>query len=147
MGENIFKWCDQKGINFQNIWIADTAQYPNKQPAPKKLTKDINRHFSKKDISQSVQLLSCVRIFVTPWTAAHQASLSITNSRSLLKRMSIESVMHPTISSSVVPFSRLQSFPASGSSPVSQFFAPGGQSIGVLCRWLTTPCRGADARM
>ena len=36
---------------------------------------------------------------------------------------------HPTISSSVVPFSRLQSFPASGSFPMSQFFASGGQSI------------------
>ena len=41
----------------------------------------------------SVQLLNCVQIFATPWTAAHQASLSITNSRSLLKSMSIESVM------------------------------------------------------
>ena len=41
----------------------------------------------------SVQLLSCVRLFVTPWTAAHQASLSITHSQSLLKLMSIESVM------------------------------------------------------
>ena len=41
----------------------------------------------------SVQSLSCVRLFVTPWTAAHQASLSITNSRSLLKLVSIESVM------------------------------------------------------
>ena len=41
----------------------------------------------------SVQLLSCVRLFATPWTAAHQASLSITNSRSLLKLMSHESVM------------------------------------------------------
>ena len=40
-----------------------------------------------------VQSLSCVRLFVTPWTAARQASLSITNSRSLLKLMSIESVM------------------------------------------------------
>ena len=38
---------------------------------------------------------------------------------------------HPTISSSVVPFSCVQSFPASGSFPVSQFFASGGQSIGV----------------
>ena len=38
---------------------------------------------------------------------------------------------HPTISSSVIPFSRLQSFPASGSFPLSQFFASGGQSIGV----------------
>ena len=41
----------------------------------------------------SVQSLSCVRLFVTPWTAAHQASLSITNSRSLPKPMSIELVM------------------------------------------------------
>ena len=41
----------------------------------------------------SVQSLSCVQLFLTPWTAAHQASLSITNSQSLLKCMSIESVM------------------------------------------------------
>ena len=41
----------------------------------------------------SVQLLSCVRLFVTPWTAACQASLSITSSQSLFKLMSIESVM------------------------------------------------------
>ena len=42
---------------------------------------------------QSVESLSCVRLFVTPWTAACQASLSITNFWSLLKLMSIESVM------------------------------------------------------
>ena len=41
----------------------------------------------------SVQLLSHVRLFVIPWTAARQASLSITNSQSLLRLMSIESVM------------------------------------------------------
>ena len=41
----------------------------------------------------SVQSLSCVGLFAAPWTAAHQASLSITNSQSLLKHMSIESVM------------------------------------------------------
>ena len=41
----------------------------------------------------SVKLLSCVRLFATPWTAAHQASLSITNSQSLLKLMPVESVM------------------------------------------------------
>ena len=41
----------------------------------------------------SVQLLSCVWLFATPWTAARQASLSITKPRSLLKLMSIESVM------------------------------------------------------
>ena len=43
--------------------------------------------------SSSVQLLSHVRLFATPWTTAHQASLSITSSQSLLNLMSIESVM------------------------------------------------------
>ena len=41
----------------------------------------------------SVQSLSCVRLFVTPWTAAHQAFLSITTSQSLFKLMSIKSVI------------------------------------------------------
>ena len=41
----------------------------------------------------SVQSFSCVQLFVTPWTAARQASLSITNCQSLLKLMSIELVM------------------------------------------------------
>ena len=44
-------------------------------------------------LGQSVQSLSHVRLFATPWTAAHQASLSIINSQSLFKLMSIESVM------------------------------------------------------
>ena len=58
---------------------------------------------------------------------------SITNSRSPPKTMSIESVTPPTISSSVVPFSSCpQSFPASGSFPVSQLFTSGGQIIGVI---------------
>ena len=42
---------------------------------------------------QLIQSLSCVRLLVTPWTAAHQASLSITHCQSLLKIMAIESVM------------------------------------------------------
>ena len=68
----------------------------------------------------------------TPWTAAHQASLSIISSFSLTKLMSIESVMPYTISSSVVPFSsHLPSFSASRSLPISQLFPSGGQSIGV----------------
>ena len=47
----------------------------------------------KSDQIRSDQLLSCVRLFATPWIAARQASLSITNSRSSLRLMSIESVM------------------------------------------------------
>ena len=50
------------------------------------------RHFTEIQFS-SVQSLSCVQLFATPWTAAPQASLFITNSRSLLKLMSIEWVM------------------------------------------------------
>ena len=67
-----------------------------------------------------------------PTTVAHQASLSITNSWRLLKLKSIELVVSSNISSSVIPFSScLQSFPASESFPMSQFFASGGQSIRV----------------
>ena len=91
-------------------------------------------------VSQSVQSLSCVRLFAMPWTAARQASLSITNSWSLLKLTTTESVMHPTISSSVNPFSsHLQSFLASGSFQMSQFFSSGGQSIGVSASALVLP--------
>ena len=75
-----------------------------------------------------VQSLSRVQLFVTPWTAACQASLTFTISWCLLRLMSIESVM-PTILSSGVPFSCLQSFPTSGSFLMSQFFTSGGQSI------------------
>ena len=69
----------------------------------------------------SVQSLSRVQLFVIPWITVHQASLSITNSQSSPKPMSIESMMPSTISSSVVPFpSCSQYFPASGSFPMSR---------------------------
>ena len=81
-----------------------------------------------------VQLLSRVRLSATPWTAARQASLSITKSQSSNSCPSSQGC-HPTISSSVVPFSScLQSSPASGSFLMSQFFISGGQSIGVSIR-------------
>ena len=83
-------------------------------------------------VFSAAQLLSCVRVFVTLWAAVLQASLSITNSPSLLKLMSIESVMPsnhhilcrplhlpPSIISSIESF------------PMSQFFSSGGQSTGV----------------
>ena len=77
-----------------------------------------------------VQSLSRVQLFATPWTAAHQASLSITTSQSLLKLTCIESVMPSNHLLLCIPFSScLQSFPASGSFPMSQLFATGGQSF------------------
>ena len=62
----------------------------------------------------SVQSQSCVQVFVTPWTAAHQDFSSITNSQSLTNSCSLSQWCHPAISSSIIPFSCLQSFPASG---------------------------------
>ena len=83
-------------------------------------------------VFSSVQSFSHVHVFETPWIAGHQASLSITNSQSLLKLMSIESVTPSNNLILCYPLFLLpQSFPASGSFPMSQFFASGGQSIGV----------------
>ena len=79
-----------------------------------------------------VHSLSHVRLFVTPWTTAHQASLSITNSRSPPKPMSIESVMPSNHLILCRPLTLPpKSFPPSRSFQISQFFAAGGQSIGV----------------
>ena len=88
-------------------------------------------HFSLK--WSEVKSLSCVQLFATPWTAAHQPSLSFTISQSWLKFMSIESVMpsnhlilcHPLL---LLPsiFPSIRFF-----FPMSQLFASGGQSIGA----------------
>ena len=81
----------------------------------------------------SVQSLSHVWLFASPWTAACQASLSITNSPGACSNSCpLSRWCHPTISPSVVPFSScLQSFPSSGSFLMSQFFTSGGLSIGA----------------
>ena len=79
-----------------------------------------------------VQSLSSVQLFATPWTAACKSSLSFSISLSLLKLMSIESVMPSNHLILCCPlYSCLQSFPASGFFLMSQIFASGGQCIGV----------------
>ena len=80
----------------------------------------------------SVQLFSRVRLFVTPWTTARQASLSITIPRVHPNPCPLNQWCHPNTSSPATPISScLQSFPAWGSWPMSQPFASGGQSIGA----------------
>ena len=69
--------------------------------------------------------------FAIPWTAAHQTSLSFTISQNFLKLMSIKLVMPSNHLTLVTPFSCPQSFSASGSFPVSQLFASGGQIMGA----------------
>ena len=79
-----------------------------------------------------VQLLSCVQLFATLWTAAYQASLFFTVSQSLLKLMSIGLMMPAQHFILCLPLlSCPQSFPASESVPMSRLFASGGQSIGA----------------
>ena len=86
---------------------------------------------------------SCLTL-CDPMDSACQASLSITNSRSYSNSRPSSWWCHPTISSSVIPFSCLQSFPASGSFPRSQFFASGGQSIGAAASASVLPMNIQD---
>ena len=80
----------------------------------------------------SVQSLSCVPLFATPWTIARQASLSIANCLSLLKLMSVESVIPLSHLILCCPLLLLPSiFPSIRSFLMSQFFSSGGQSIGA----------------
>ena len=80
----------------------------------------------------SVQLLSCVQLFATPWTVVCQASCPSPTPRACSNSCPSSQWCHPTISSSVIPFSScLQSFLASESFPVSWLFTSGGQNIKV----------------
>ena len=91
----------------------------------------------------SVQLLSCVWPLATPWTAAHQDSLSFTISWSLLKLMSIESMMLSNHLILCCPLLLLESIlPSIGSFPMSWLFSSGDQSIGASASVLPMNIQG-----
>ena len=101
--------------------------------------------FSSHISFSSVQLLSHALLFATPWAVPHQASLSITNSRSSPKPMTIESVMpsnHFIFCHYLLLLPSI--FPASGSFQMSQLFASGGQSIGVSASTSVLPMNTQD---
>ena len=121
-GGNGFDECERNNV--------DLATYKGNERFPLGVLKP---SFLFPRLFNSVQSLSRVWLFETPWTAACQHSLSFTNSRSLLKLMSIELVMP----SSHFILCRLLFlppliFPSIRSFPISQFFESGGQNIGVL---------------
>ena len=94
----------------------------------------------------SVQLLSCVPLFATPWIAAHQASLFPSPTPGVHPNScALSWWCHRAISSSVVPFSSCpQSVTASGSFPMSQLFTWGDQSIGVSASASVVPMNTQD---
>ena len=91
----------------------------------------------------SVQSLSCVRLFVTPWITAHQVSLSITNSRSSLRLTFIKSVMPSSHLILCRPLLLLPPMPPSVR-VMSQFFAWGGQSTRVSASTSILPMNTQD---
>ena len=110
-----------------------------KTPERKSLKEDVFQLLPAFTIISSVPLLSRLQLFVTPWTAACQASLSFINSQIY------SNSCHPTTLSSVIPFSsRLQSFPASGSFQMSQFFASTVQRVGISASTSVLPMSTQD---
>ena len=92
-----------------------------------------------------VQSLNRVWLFVTPWTEAHQASPVLHHLSEFAQAHVhwVSDVIHPSISSSVTPFSSCpQSFPASGTFPMSWKFTSGGQSIGASASVLPVNIQG-----
>ena len=103
------------GISDVTLWKDEQYLLKLKKKSQKTTYFDLCGRLISRILFSSVHWFSHVLLFVTPWTATHLASLSITNSRSLLKLMSIESVM-PSNHLIVVPYSScLQSFTTSGS--------------------------------
>ena len=104
----------------------------------------VSHQFSSVHFS-SLQLLSHVRLFVTPWTKACQAHCLSPTPGDYSDSCPLSWWCHPIISSSAIPFSScLQCFPASESFQMSQLFASGGQSIGVSASASVLPMNTQD---
>ena len=95
--------------------------------------------------AESVQSLSCIRLFATPGLQHARPPCPSPTPGAYSNSCPLSQWCHPTISSSVVPFSsHLQSFPALGSFPMSQLFASGGLSIVVSASASVLPMNNQD---
>ena len=123
MGHNTYNKYFYKSHNWF-LQTQSTSDYPKGRKSCTESLAETSFGVMKIFQFSSVQSLSRVQLFANPWTAVCQASLSITNFWSLLKLMSKESVMPSNHLILCVPlYSCLQSFPASWSFPMSQFYA------------------------
>jgi len=92
-GSSVLGILQARILEWVAIPFSRGSSHPRIEPRSSAVQVDSFYHLSRQGSLSSVRLLSCVRLFVTPWIAACQASLSITNSQSSLRLTSIESVM------------------------------------------------------
>ena len=123
-----------KIVNYVRWWICSSTSVHG----------DFNIQIFTLYTFSSVQSLSHVRLFVTPWIATRQASLSITNSQSSPKLMCIESVMPSSRLILCRPLSSCPQSLLSGFFPISQLFTWGGQSFGVSASASVLPMNTQD---
>ena len=129
--DGIMYWMDMSLSNFWELWWKGSLACCSAW-CPRVRDNWATKMNWTEQSSPSVHSLSHVRLFATLWTAACQAYWLSPTPRACSNSCPLSQRCHPTISSSVVPFSScLQSFPASGSFPMSWFFASGGHRTGV----------------
>ena len=131
-GIKIATFCRVQRNNGSRQWSSLVANIPRKRLPEINVSSDGVIQLPLEYSCPMIFGRCCVQLFVPPWTAACQASLSFTVSQSLRKLISMSQWCHPTILSSVaLSCSYPQSFPASGSFPMSGLFVSHGQSIGA----------------
>ena len=131
------------GICSEWVWYFQVSRGHRREHENEAFGSEVTAHAQNSD--QSVQSLSGIRLFATPWTAAHEASLSITNSWSLLKLMSIESVMpsnHLIICCPLLPpsiFPSIRIFSNESEHQVAKYWSfsfnisPSNEHWGLIC--------------
>ena len=140
----IFQWPLSYGVNW---WMLSTQESQTKRNSSRKnFDGKIDTSWRRRILQfSSVQKLSCVRLFANPWTAAIQASLSITNSHSPPKPMSIELVMPSSHLILYCPLLLLPSvFPTIKVFSNESALHIGGQSIGVSASSTVLPMNTQD---
>ena len=139
--------CSKSGYKrevYSNI-IPPQEKRKTSNRQPNFTPKTSGKRRTKKTKTSSVQLISCVRIFATPLTAAHRPPCPSATPGVYPNSCPLSQWCHPNISSSLIPFSSCpQLFPKSGSFQMSQLFASAGQSIGVSASTSVPPMNTQD---